>query len=100
MGEIRRHTSRKTDEPALLPVRTWQQDAACTDYPVTWWFPPPTKEGRQNRRKARYICNDCPVQKQCLDEAYAIGETDGMRAGMMPDEWLKLVLGVDKVKSA
>jgi WhiB family redox-sensing transcriptional regulator len=52
----------------------WMTDAACKDLPVEMFFP---ERGRDGSR-ARAVCAECPVQRECAD--YAIGQ--GLRHGI------------------
>lgn len=60
----------------------WQQQAACAGQPLALFFPKPGEHDSVKRAKA--ICNTCPVIDQCA--AYALSFPDrtlpGIWAGM------------------
>jgi WhiB family redox-sensing transcriptional regulator len=71
--------------------REWRDEAECANYPADWWFAPThTKHGRQQAEQAIAICNTCPVQTQCRDEAdtnnLQYGIWGGTNNGLTPDD--------------
>lgn len=60
----------------------WQENAACIGEPLHTFFPQPGEH--QHVKRAKTICNRCPVIEQCA--AYALSFTDrtlpGIWAGM------------------
>lgn len=44
----------------------WRDDAACPAYDPELWFP---TSGGQKLRKAREICDGCPVKRECFEYA-------------------------------
>ncbi len=64
--------------PTFLWERTpWMADAACNGKPTEWWFP----ARGQDWRKAKTICETCPVQQDCLDYALSIPFIVGIWGG-------------------
>ena len=63
----------------------WQLKAACRGPHATVFFPPPQFERKEDklRREARAkeICVDCSVQRDCLDYAIEIREPHGIWGG-------------------
>jgi WhiB family redox-sensing transcriptional regulator len=71
----------------------WQADAACSGYPMNWWFPP---RGVSSRR-ALEICEPCPVRADCLEWSMTMPVPHGMRefgiyGGALADVRRKLCL--------
>ena len=67
----------------------WRERAICR--PNIDWFPPETNTEAVNRLRA--ICEACPVQTECLDDALAYPKTSdqiGVRAGTTPSERARL----------
>lgn len=58
---------------------------ACRTLPPDL-FLPEKAEAVWSYRRARKICNACPVRTACLEFAVAVGETHGMWGGLTPDE--------------
>jgi WhiB family redox-sensing transcriptional regulator len=64
----------------------WQIKAACRGPHAAVFFPPSSferkdeKEEREIRAKA--ICDQCPVQKACLDYSLRIREPHGIWGGL------------------
>ncbi len=64
----------------------WQDQAACKPYPQEWWFPNAERSSHQYAA-ARAVCEQCPVQDECL--AYAMAHEEphyeyGMWGGLAP----------------
>lgn len=57
---------------------TWRDQAACRGHPTQLWYPGP----HDNPRPGQTICHTCPVQQECLDDAVANNEQDGIRGGL------------------
>ncbi len=81
----------------LLPVTAgtegqhWQQAAACRGRERCGAFYPPghqeSRDARAEReRKAKAICEDCPVRVSCLDYALSIHEPFGIWGGLTEHE--------------
>lgn len=67
----------------------WSEQAACRDMPVDIFYPPFTKGWHRPdpaELQAKKVCQGCPVRSQCLDEAIAMADPDGIRGGMNPRE--------------
>lgn len=69
----------------ILPPPDWMRSAVCTQtgYPDDWF---PEAGGGGSYARVRFICNNCPVQVECLTYAIANNENDGMWGGKTPDE--------------
>ena len=52
----------------------WHRQAACKGHPP-WWF----SDNRDEQEKAKEVCSDCPVQKECA--LFGITQSDGIWAG-------------------
>ena len=90
-----RHMISIRPQVGLPAVTDWRNDAACRDLAsACWdpWFPERSGEsGDRARRRAAYadaraMCHRCPVKAECLADAIATGERDGMRGGLDPVE--------------
>jgi len=67
-------------------VEDWQVKAACRGpQGTTMFFPPNSFERKddkeQRERRAKSICQGCPVRKACLEHAIAIRELHGIWGG-------------------
>lgn len=73
---------------------SWRDRAACHvaivrgEADPSWWFPP--ESHAYLYRRAKPICDSCPVRMECLEECFATealrGLRNGMWAGTLPDE--------------
>ena len=65
---------------------TWQSDAGCRGSDANLFFSPThmeSKEERQSREvRAKLICSECTVRRQCLDFALATREPHGIWGGL------------------
>ena len=66
----------------VLNIPKWYSKAACNTvlYPelnADEWFP----ERGSSTKKAKAICNQCPVQEPCLEQALQRGERFGIWGG-------------------
>lgn len=61
--------------------RGWMLRAACRDEDPALWFPDTT-----DYQQARAICDGCPVKDACLNDALALRDFAGMRAGLTPKQ--------------
>lgn len=65
---------------------TWQIKAACRGPQAAVFFPPPQFERKEEKldreSRAKAICQDCTVQRDCLDYAIAIKEPHGIWGGL------------------
>jgi len=64
----------------------WRQDAACIDEGSRKFFP----ERGQTSVKAKVICMECPVQKQCLDYAMRTNQENGIWGMLSEPDRIKL----------
>ena len=51
----------------------WQEQAACRDLPVDWFFPEQGPDAFRHQRRAVSICETYPVIQDCLDYALSFG---------------------------
>ena len=68
---------------------------ACRGPETALFFPPSSTERKDERlareRRAKQICHDCPVRRECLDYALGIGEAHGIWGGLNEAERRGLV---------
>lgn len=81
-----RNRSRAT---RTAPSWSWQDEAACQAHPVRLFFGvdgerPAEREARERRAKA--VCEGCPVQGVCREHALTQPENFGVWGGMNEDE--------------
>jgi len=77
-----------------VAVRTvgeiWQRSASCRGPEAVLFFAPTVPELRTDREareaRAKAICNECPVQVECLDYAVRIRESHGIWGGLNETE--------------
>lgn len=72
---------------ALLRPPPWTVDAACVSHhlgPAAWDHSTPA---------ARRVCADCPVRKNCADQALADAIPTGMWGGLSPDDRRRIAAG-------
>jgi WhiB family transcriptional regulator, redox-sensing transcriptional regulator len=62
----------------------WRDKALCAQVPGDLWFPE-TFHGAEHRR-ARKICDECPVKVECLEYALVNRIDYGIWAGTLPLE--------------
>lgn len=62
----------------------WRDDAECRADPDAWYT-----EGQNSRPAlaAKRICLDCPVRRECAENAVASDESWGIRAGYHTHYW-------------
>lgn len=69
---------------------TWQTKAACRGPQATVFFPPSHFERKEEKlereRRAKEICSDCSVKRECLDYAVDIKEPHGIWGGLNESE--------------
>ena len=79
------------------PAKTWQVKAACRGPESLVFFPPAQVERREERaareEKAKSICNQCAVQRECIDFALAMREQHGIWGGTTEAE-RRTMLGI------
>ncbi len=77
----------------------WQDKAACKGPNHAIFFPPARLERRTDKRRrearAKEICEQCPVLRQCRDYALNIGEQHGIWGGLTARERKELVLAAN-----
>ncbi len=74
---------------------TWAEHAACAGHDTAVFFPVATDPAAF--APALAICATCPVEAECLADAVAKGEMDGVRGGLTPDERRRLHGGATRV---
>lgn len=74
---------------------TWRTRAACRGPETALFFPPSSSERREDRdvreARAKAICRECPVQRECLDHAVEFGEAHGIWGGLNEHERRQLL---------
>jgi len=63
---------------ALIATPEWHHRAACRGLDPQLFFPQPG----ESTVEAEAVCRSCSVSRECLDEAIAIGEPNGIWGGM------------------
>jgi WhiB family redox-sensing transcriptional regulator len=71
------------------PEWSWQTQAACRGESLVLFFGPqgerqPERDVRE--RKAKAICAQCPVRRECLTYALSVPEKNGLWGGLNEDE--------------
>jgi hypothetical protein len=51
---------------------SWRSEAACKETPTQWFFPEAQGNSATIYRKAKEVCDSCPVREQCLEDIVAI----------------------------
>lgn len=71
-----------------MNLRMDVSEAACIGHDPTFWFPEESgpKLSQYHEMTAKAICNDCPIQAQCLEMAMSSNEKWGIWGGLMPAE--------------
>lgn len=67
----------------------WQLLGACRDHNTELFYHPEGERGRarmERERKAKAICNSCPVLAACRSHALAVAEPFGIWGGMTEQE--------------
>lgn len=68
------------------PVEAWQVKAACRGPQSAAFFPPSHAERKEEKSareaRAKSICAECRVRRECLDYAIKIREPHGIWGGM------------------
>lgn len=67
----------------------WQLHGSCRGLESTVFFHPEGERGRARAarvRRAKEICDSCPVLDRCRSYALAVGEPYGVWGGMSEDE--------------
>lgn len=74
------------------PIATlweWQESAACRATDSSRFFSPTGERGearRERERRARALCDACPVREECARFALTIGEEHGIWGGTTSQE--------------
>jgi WhiB family redox-sensing transcriptional regulator len=74
------------------PIATlweWQESAACRAADSSRFFSPTGERGearRERERRARALCDVCPVREECARFALTIGEEHGIWGGTTSQE--------------
>lgn len=82
---------------ASAPATDWQALGLCRAVDSSIFFPPshfehkPEREAREKRAKA--ICNECPVRSECLEWALSTREPHGVWGGFAEGERKQMLLG-------
>lgn len=65
------------------PRPGWLDDAVCKDYPQEWWYGGPDGKPQSARllAKAKALCGECPVVRECLVTALYRNEPYGVWGG-------------------
>lgn len=68
------------------PLRSsWVERARCRGMDVELFFPIGTGEAAQAQAdRAKRVCAECPVRRECLEYALSSGADDGIWGGMTP----------------
>ncbi len=68
----------------------WHTEAACRGPYQAIFFPPASSERRRDKRareaRAKEICLQCPVIKQCREYSFEIREQHGIWGGLTENE--------------
>ena len=74
---------------------TWHLHAACRGPESSLFFPPSFPERREERdareEKAKAICAECGVQRECLEFALRVREPHGIWGGLTESERRRLL---------
>jgi WhiB family redox-sensing transcriptional regulator len=68
---------------------SWQLDASCRFADTAIFYPPNESRGEIREMietRAKAVCRECPVRKQCRDHALEAGEPYGIWGGTTPKE--------------
>jgi WhiB family redox-sensing transcriptional regulator len=71
----------------------WQLDAACAGLDTSLFYQADNERGasvRKREMKAKAICAQCPVRRECLKDALANHEPFGVWGGLNADERFRL----------
>ncbi|RVW01852.1 WhiB family transcriptional regulator [Rhodococcus spongiicola] len=85
--------------PTLAPLADtweWQQHGLCQGMDASAFFPPTGERGSARmvrERRAKAICNACPVMATCLAHSLAVPEPFGVWGGMSESERAGLLRG-------
>lgn len=87
--------TRKIVELDLKPME-WMKEGACTDPSLDpdWWFPDSEHFDDMQIKLAIKICNECPVQRTCLEYAITNWPVHGIWGGLRTKQLQSLARGV------
>lgn len=69
--------------------QSWRDRAVCAQVSPEFWFPEP---GTYSGDVAKAFCFECPVRRQCLQDALDTGDNEfGIRGGLSPKARRKLL---------
>lgn len=68
--------ARTIAEKLGIQLPMWHDKAACRNYPDSWWLA--DKYSKNNTKKAKEICETCPVKDTCLAWARRLERTTSM----------------------
>ena len=74
----------RTNLELVTGTWNWQARAACRGMGVDVFFDADSSRGSAKHAQvahAKAVCATCPVTKQCLDQALALGEAAGVWEG-------------------
>ncbi len=71
--------------------RNWQVDALCADVNIDPDSFFPDGHSSAHWKDSVLICQDCPVQRECLSYALEAHESYGMWGGKTPPERLDII---------
>ncbi|MGH8869414.1 MAG: WhiB family transcriptional regulator [Actinomycetes bacterium] len=82
-------TTRRRRAAGPAPSWGWQDRAACRGMPLHVFFGadgerPGTREARE--RRAKSVCDECPVRRECAEHALDVPEPAGVWGGLGEEE--------------
>jgi WhiB family redox-sensing transcriptional regulator len=69
-----------------LAPAPWRQSAACAGVDPELFHPDRGPGERKAMAAAKSICANCPVQRECLEDALEQDDRYGIWGGLLPDE--------------
>lgn len=72
--------------PAPVRAGNWRHSAACAQSDPDAWFPEKGGGGQAQDAEAKRVCARCPVTAECLADAMAGRELEGIWGGLTADE--------------
>ena len=76
----------------------WWHDAACQGMPYEL-FDPPGSGRLAPSHLGLATCRECPVRKECLDDAIATGDTTGIRGGLTGNQRIDILRNRSRAKT-
>ena len=70
-----------------LDTAAWRRDAACAVTDPELFF----AGDEDSVVRAKQVCADCPVRRECLETALAVNEMHGVWGGMAEGERRRLI---------